>query len=59
MEILAAFQISINTDQHDIPEAIWFLHWGWWIIHLVGIPLVFGLGYLAAKRCCAGKAAGQ
>ena len=52
MEFLAAMTVTLNTDEHNIPEAIWFLHWGWWIIHLVGIPLVFTVGYMVSKRCC-------
>lgn len=37
----------------SIPEPIQFLNWGWWIIHVVGITVVFMLGRACGKACAA------
>jgi hypothetical protein len=39
----------------DLPEPLHFLGWGWWIVHVVGIAVVFSLGMWLGKR---GKASG-
>jgi H+/Cl- antiporter ClcA len=33
-----------------LPEALEFLNWGWWVVHLVGIPLVFLIGMSVGKK---------
>lgn len=33
-----------------LPESWQFLRWGWWVVHLVAIPLVFFIGFLVGKR---------
>ncbi len=38
-----------------VPEPIQFLNWGWWVIHLIGIPVVFLIGMTVGKKR-AGKA---
>ncbi len=43
--------LLILAQQREIlPEPFWFLGWGWWIWHLIVIPLVFWLGMLLQKR---------
>jgi hypothetical protein len=37
-----------------VPEPIQFLNWGWWIIHVIGIAVVFVIGMTVGKK---GKAA--
>jgi hypothetical protein len=39
----------------SIPEPIQFLNWGWWIIHVVGISLVFTIGMAVGKKCKSDK----
>jgi hypothetical protein len=39
-----------------VPEPIQFLNWGWWIIHVVAIVVVFLVGTAAGKKCAAKKA---
>lgn len=34
-----------------VPEPIQFLNWGWWIIHVVGIIVVFLIGMACGKKC--------
>ena len=38
-----------------VPEPIQFLNWGWWIIHLVGIVVVFTIGMAVGKSKAASK----
>ena len=33
-----------------LPETFHFLHAGWWAIHVVGIAVVLGIGYLMGKK---------
>lgn len=35
-----------------VPEPIQFLNWGWWLIHAVGITVVFLIGMTVGKKCC-------
>jgi hypothetical protein len=39
----------------SIPEPMQFLNWGWWIIHVVGITVVFLIGRAVGKKCQCGK----
>ena len=34
-----------------VPEPIQFLNWGWWIIHVVAIVVIFLIGVAAGKHC--------
>ncbi|MCE5326450.1 MAG: hypothetical protein LLG01_08545 [Planctomycetaceae bacterium] len=36
----------------EVPEPIQFLNWGWWIIHVVAIIVVFLIGMAAGKSKC-------
>jgi hypothetical protein len=49
-------------DEHILAAVVaaplQFLNWGWWIVHVVGIGVIFLLGHAAGKKCVAGKAAG-
>ncbi len=36
----------------EVPEPIEFLNWGWWIIHVVAITMVFLIGMAAGKSKC-------
>ncbi len=38
-----------------VPQPIQFLNWGWWVIHAIGITLVFMIGMAVAKKCCKAK----
>lgn len=33
-----------------LPEAFEFLNVGWWILHLIAIPVVFLLGFVVGKK---------
>lgn len=33
-----------------LPQTFRFLYLGWWIVHLVAIPLVFVLGFLVGRK---------
>jgi len=33
----------------NLPEPLRFLNWGWWIVHVIAIPLVFYIGYAVAR----------
>ena len=36
-----------------VPDPIQFLNWGWWIIHVVDITMVFLIGLsIGKKRVC-------
>lgn len=41
---------SILTLAVVLPEAFEFLNIGWWVLHLVAIPLVFFIGMAVGKR---------
>ena len=36
----------------ELPRTLQFLNLGWWIVHLVAIPLVLVIGMVVGKRCC-------
>lgn len=40
-----------------LPETFHFLEVGWWVVHLVAIPVVFIVGFLVGKRAGARPAA--
>ena len=42
-----------------VPAPIQFLNWGWWIIHVVSIAVVFTIGAAVGKRCKTAKPSGQ
>jgi len=33
----------------QLPESFRFLRIGWWIVHIIGISVVFYIGYTAGK----------
>ena len=39
----------------NLPEPLQFLNRGWWITHLVAIPVVFLLGMASCKKCKSNK----
>ena len=39
-----------HQAQERLPETYQFLNTGWWGIHLMAIPVIFGLGYMMAQR---------
>jgi len=41
---------SILADAEILPETFGFLGVGWWVVHVIAIPLVGYLGYLIGKR---------
>ena len=43
-------QEQYHQAQERLPETYHFLNTGWWAIHLLAIPLIFGLGYMTAQR---------
>jgi len=34
----------------NLPETLEFLHLGWWVIHIVGVVVVFYIGFLTGKK---------
>ena len=36
-----------------VPAPIQSLNWGWWIIHVVAIVVIFLIGVAAGKHCAA------
>jgi hypothetical protein len=48
-------QIMSGLLGMSIPEPIQFLNWGWWIIHVVGITVVFLIGMTVGKKCKTGS----
>lgn len=34
-----------------VPEPIQFLNWGWFVIHIIGISVVFLVGMAVGKKC--------
>ena len=44
-----AMQEAGGHGQEILPEALHFLQWGWWVVHLVGIPVVFFIGMAVGK----------
>jgi hypothetical protein len=43
----------------ELPGALEFLNWGWWILHVVGIVVVGWIGYTIGRKKSASPAAGQ
>ncbi len=41
------------AEKEILPEALQFLHVGWFIVHLVAIPVVFIIGYVVGKKAAA------
>jgi len=39
-----------------LPETFQFLNLGWWIVHVIGIVVVFLIGLAAGKKCAAKSA---
>lgn len=35
-----------------LPEALHFLNWGWWLVHLIAIPGMFLIGMAVGKSRC-------
>lgn len=33
----------------QLPESFRFLRIGWWIVHIIGISVVFYIGYMVGK----------
>ena len=33
-----------------LPETFHFLHPGWWLIHVVGVAVIFYIGFLLGKK---------
>ncbi|MDD4890880.1 MAG: hypothetical protein PHU85_13245 [Phycisphaerae bacterium] len=33
-----------------LPQSLQFLHVGWFVIHLIAIPVVFAIGFAVGKR---------
>ena len=33
-----------------LPEPLHFLHFGWWILHVIAITVVFLIGFAVGKR---------
>ena len=42
---------SILAETEILPEAFQFLHVGWWIVHVIAIPLVLYIGFTLGRRC--------
>jgi hypothetical protein len=38
-----------------VPEPLQFLNYGWFIVHLIGIPAVFLIGMFVAKKRAAAQ----
>ena len=34
-----------------LPESLEFLHWGWWVVHVAGLVLMFCIGCACGKKC--------
>lgn len=41
-----------------LPEALEFLNWGWWVVHVVAIVVVFLIGWGVGKKGAAPTPAG-
>ncbi len=41
--------MTILANGEILPETFEFLRVGWWIVHLVGIPVVGFVGYMIGK----------
>ncbi len=41
---------SVLTVGYLLPESFRFLNVGWWIVHLIAIPLVFLIGWFLARK---------
>ncbi len=41
--------ITLLADTEILPDALQFLHVGWWIVHVIAIPVVFLIGYAVGK----------
>lgn len=48
MNLLVLAQEAAGRDG-ILPEALMFLNWGWWVVHVVGIAAVFGIGFAVGK----------
>jgi hypothetical protein len=42
-----------------LPEPLEFLNWGWWLLHVVAIVVVFYIGWAMAKKKMASSADGE
>jgi hypothetical protein len=42
--------MAAEAEHELLPETFEFLNLGWWILHLVGIPVVFLIGFLVGRR---------
>ena len=39
-----------NGEGGLLPETFHFLHVGWWILHIIAIPVVFLAGFAVGKK---------
>lgn len=35
----------------ELPEALRFLNWGWWLVHIVAIVVLLMIGCGCGRRC--------
>jgi hypothetical protein len=45
-----AVQEAAANGHELLPEALEFLRWGWWVVHLIAIPVVFLIGLSVGKK---------
>lgn len=46
----AFLAILQDGSDHLLPRAMWFLHWGWLVIHVIAVPVVYYIGYRMGQR---------
>jgi hypothetical protein len=46
-----AFLATLHDGpDHILPTPLWFLHWGWLVVHVIAIPVVYYIGYRMGQR---------
>ena len=54
--MVEAILLADEAAGEILPEAFHFLHVGWWVLHLIAIPLVFIVGFVLGGRGGKGSA---